>query len=315
MWPVLLSFPALAGVPVVVDGGDAAAVPARVSERTGLPVDQLALVELSSLLDDPPQALGDAVMRRCAGAPTRMEAVRADLVRAEAAWTRRDRVTAFDHLDLAVAQLGCLGELVDREVAARTFLLRGALLAERGQPEAAQGELRTALAFDPELAWTGAFPVEGEVLLAEQRAQPDELTVRVVPAGTSSGPWIDGRTVGGDGAVVAVGPGLHLAQHPSPAGIRSAWLVVGGDTTLVLPGSFRRPVLEALAEPATREPVQALLQATLPGFQAAYVSHQGWLWLLTLAGDQVETSELVVPPPPVEEEPARGRKKKDKQGD
>lgn len=315
MWPALLSLSAQAGVPVVIDGADAAAVPTLVSERTGLPVDQLEVVPLSTLLDDPPQALGDAVMRRCVGEPTRMEAVRADLVRAEAAWTRRDRVAAFDHLDLAVAQLGCLGELVDRAVAARTFLLRGALLAERGEADAALGELRTALAFDPELAWTGAFPVEGQVLLAEQRAQPDELTVRVVPAGTSSGPWVDGRTVGGDGAAVAVGPGLHLAQHPSAAGIRSAWLVVGGDTTLVLPGGFRRPVLEALADPTLRPPVQDLLQATLPGFHAAYVSHQGWLWLLTLADGQIETTELVAPPPPVEEDTGKGRKRKSRQED
>ena len=311
MWLALLSLTALAGVPVVIDGGDATAVPALVAQRTGLPVDQLEIFDLGDLLTQPPQVLGDAVMRRCSGAATRMEAVRADLVRAEAAWARRDRVGAFDHLDLAVAQLGCLGELVDRSVAARIFLLRGALEAERGQPDAAHGELRTALAFDPELGWTGSFPVEGQVLLAEQRAIPTELTIQVLPAGTSSGPWVDGRTVDGDGAQVSVAPGLHLAQHPSPAGIRSAWLVVGGDTALVLPGGFRRPVLEALSDADRRAPVQALLQATLPGFHAAYVSHQGYLWLLTLVDGEIETTELVTPPPPVVEESGKRRKRKD----
>lgn len=307
-----LCLPARAGVPVVVDGGDTSAAPALVALRTGLPTSQLQVVALSSLLDDPPQALGDAVMRRCAGQPTRMEAVRADLVRAEAAWQKRERVEALDQLDLAVAGLGCLGELVDRQVAARIFLLRGALEAERGQEEAARSELRTALAFEPELGWTSAFPVEGQVLLAEERLTPTDRGIEVVPAGTSSGPWVDGRTVGGTGERVGVAPGLHLAQHPSPAGIRSAWLVLAGDTTLVLPGSFRRPVLELLASPETRAPVAALLQATLPDFQAAYVSHGGWLWLLTLGEGGVDTAELQAPAAPVVEDEAGRKKKRDR---
>lgn len=312
MWFWLLTAPALAGIPVVTDGGDATLAPALVAERTGLPVTQLQSVDLARLLTQPPQVLGQAVMRRCAGDATRMEQVRAELVRAEASWQKQERVAAFDHLDLSVAQLGCLGEMVDRQVAGRIFMLRGALEAERGETDAGLSEMRTALAFDPTLGWTSAFPIEGQVLLAEARLEPVDLAIEVVPAGTSSGPWVDGRTVGGDGAQVQVAAGLHLAQHPTSAGIRSAWLVVGGDTTLVLPGGFRRPILDLLAQPDSRAPVEHLLRATLPEFQAAYVAHDGWLWLLTIIDDEVDTAQLLAPPPPPQEEETGGKKTRKK---
>ena len=44
--------------------------------------------------------------------------------------------------------------------------------------------------------------------------------------------------------------GLHLAQIPGSSGIQTAWLAVAGDTTLVLPERFRRPVLERMTDAA-----------------------------------------------------------------
>ena len=64
---------------------------------------------------------------------------------------------------------------------------------------------------------------------------------------------------------MALSPGLHLAQHQSPRGLQTAWVVVGGDATLVVPQSFRRPILERMADPETRPEVEALLAAALPG--------------------------------------------------
>lgn len=307
---LLLPLGARAAVPVVHDGGDRAEVLTRVADRTGLPPDQLEAVPLDRLLGEPVQALGGGVMRRCTGAPTARATPESELVRAEAAWAQGDEVGALDHLDLAVAALGCLSELVDPTVAARTFLLRGALEARRGEEEAALGELRAALSFQPDLSWDSRFPVEGEVLLAQATAATEAYTVSVLPPGTSSGPWVDGRIVPGDGAGLSVAPGLHLAQHPTPAGIRSAWLVVEGDATIVLPGMYRRPVLALIADPATRAPVERLLAATLPGAPAAYVSWGGGMWLVSLQGEAPLTEELVaVPPPPA---PTTGKRKKDR---
>lgn len=304
----LLLFPAFAGVPVVTDAADHAAALAAVAARSGLPADQLEAVSLKIVLDSPPQALGQAVLRRCTSETTTMEAVRADLMRAEAAWLKRERVEAFDHLDLAVAHLGCLGERVDGPSAGRVFLLRGSLEAERGQSEAARGELRTALAFDRELGWTSSFPLEGQVLLAEERAVAPGLRVQVLPSGMISGPWVDGQALEGADAHALVAPGLHLAQHSTPAGIRSAWMVVGGDTTLVLPASYRRPVLSTLRDQASRGPTLALLEATLDGAPAAYVLDEGWMWLLTFGAEP--GVELLVEPGPPQPDPGGGKKKK-----
>lgn len=302
---------ALAGVPVVFDSGDPTQVPAQVAARTGLPTSQLDATPLRDLLAQPPQALGDAVMRRCTSGPGQMTGVQSELVRAEAAWSAGQPLTALDHLDLAVAQLGCLGELVDPAVAARVFLLRGALEADADRIDAARGEFRTALAFSPDLAWDSRFPPAGAIVLVEEQAGVPAFGIGVVPAGTSSGPWVDGRTIGGGGDRVAVSPGLHLAQYPTAQGIRSAWMVVGGDTTLVLPGSFREPILERIADAETRPPLERLLQATIPRFSAAYVAHGGGVWLVALEGDALVTSVVAEPPPPViEDESTKGKKKK-----
>ena len=124
---------ARAATPVVVDGPAPPQLLAELSALTGLPTEQLQVQALEPLLAAPPQALGDAVVRRCTGEATRTDQVQTELVRASAAWSGgQDEVGTQDHLDLAVAYLGCLGELADAPVAAQVFLLRGALEARRG---------------------------------------------------------------------------------------------------------------------------------------------------------------------------------------
>jgi hypothetical protein len=297
-------------VPVVFDGADGAAVIALTAQKSGLPPAELDAVPLDRLLTGPPQLLGDAVMRRCSGAPSTMSVVRADLARAEAAWVKKDTLAAIDHLDLAVTQLGCLSEIVETAAAARIFMLRAELELNGPNPDDAGGELRTAVAFAPDIAWT-ATSVDGSTILDEERAAEATAVVAVVPAASGAGPWIDGRGFPAGSTEMTVTPGLHLVQHGTPAGIRSAWLLVGGDATLVVPGNYRRPVLDAMLAPETRHPVEALLATTLPNFRAGYVSHAEGLWLVTLEEGVVSTTEIAAPPPPAPP-PEDGKKKKKK---
>ena len=304
---------ARAATPVVVDGPAPPQLLAELSALTGLPTEQLQVQALEPLLAAPPQALGDAVVRRCTGEATRTDQVQTELVRASAAWSGgQDEVGTQDHLDLAVAYLGCLGELADAPVAAQVFLLRGALEARRGDPEVAHNELRTALAFQPDLTWDSRLPSEGEAIFVEVQQGGPAGRLEVVPSGLQSGPWVDGRLLSAEG--VEVGVGLHLVQHASAAGIRSSWLVVGGDARLVLPGSFRRPILERMAEPPGRGAVEALLAATLPGFQAAYVAQGGGVWLVSLGAGGLESQELRPMPAASSDDSddKRGKKHKDK---
>src|SRR5262245_50893907 len=116
-----------AAVPVVYDQADASDVIAEVSRRTGLPPSELVATRLDQVLQTPATAVGDAAIRRCArpaGATpsTTMIEARAEIARGESAWaTDHDPYAAIDHLDLAVAAMGCLGEIVDREIAATAF--------------------------------------------------------------------------------------------------------------------------------------------------------------------------------------------------
>jgi hypothetical protein len=308
MWLISTTL-AHAGTPVVHDGGSPTEVVAAVSSRTGLPNTQLDAIPLDTLLDAPPQALGGAVVRRCTKGPTQNAAVESEVVRAEAALVvNKDPVGAMDHLDLAVAELGCLGELVDTKIAAKVFLMRGTLGEEEGT---ARGEMRTALAFEREIVWYDKLPEAGQKLLEEERTNPATHRLDVAPASSSSGPWLDGRAVVVGSLGTTVQQGLHLVQYGTSTGIRSAWLVVGGDASLVIPGSFRRPVLERFAQKEAWPEVQALVAAAIPDFFAAYVSHGGGLWLVSKDEGVVSTTEIAAPPPPPPE-PEEGKGKKGK---
>ena len=305
MWTVWLASAAWAGVPVIHDGA-AEIVVADVAARTGLPASQLTSVPLETVLAGPPVALGQATLRRCAGAPVAMSAVELELGRAQAAWSGGDDAGALDHLDLAVALAGCLSELVDTRSVSRGFMLRGALSAD---PEVAGGEMRTALALAPAAEWPVGYPAEASAILEVQRAVPPSATLDVAPASGASGPWLDGRPASEAGTWTLT-PGLHLAQYTTPAGIRSAWLVLAGDSTLVLPGSFRRPILAHVGTP-TERPVLALLAAASPGADAAYVADGGGLWLVTREDAGWVASELV-PRTVVAPEPAPSKGKRGK---
>jgi hypothetical protein len=309
---VWLSWAAYAQTPIMYDRENPAEVLEAVVARTGLPADQLAAVSLDATLANAPAALGDAAMRRCSGSATTGAAIAAELARGEAAWTQGDPATASDHLDLAVAQIGCLQELVDVGVAGRVFRLRAALQLAEGDVAAARSELGTALALTPSLAWDDGLPEAGIGLVEEVRAAPAACALAVLPATAPSGPWVDGVVVGGGRSVT---PGLHLLQTSDVKGIRSAWLVVDGDATLVVPGAFRRPVLEQMVDPAGQAAVAALVAATAPSltkFSAGYVTWGGGLWLVTAGDEGLSVSEIVPPPPPPVVEDTGKKKKKAK---
>jgi len=309
----LLVGPPAHAVPIVHDRADPTELVDTVAGRTGLPRDQLRPVAMDELRDAPPEVLGEAVLRRCAGSPTTATGLRTSLARAEAAWSDNDALGAFDQLDLAVSEMGCLGELIEPSVAARVFQLRGALEAQRDQPLAASSEFRTALGFDPDLTWVTRYPGVAAPMFEAERESPRPHAIVVLPSGTTSGPWIDGQALSAQGGRIAVSPGLHLVQHATPRGIRSAWLMVTGDAHLVLPESYREPILDAVLDPDRALEVAALLCAALPDFSAAYISHAEGLWLVTEGSEGPELAVVVEPPPPppVEEEAGRrGRKER-----
>lgn len=306
MIPLLWLEVAMAGVPVVHDGAQPTDPAALVAQRSGLPPEQLDPVPLETLLARPPTVLGPAVLRHCAGSPTRTSDVRSLLVRAEAAWRQGDRGGALDQADLAVAAMACLAERADLSASARVFLLRGSLLAG-SDPAVARTEVRTALSLQPQVPWVEGFPPEGQALLEELRpgpAAPQALRLVVAPSASPSGPWIDGRDPTPEGFTLA--PGLHLLQVPGTSGIRSAWLTVEGDAALVVPAAFRRPVLERLARPGERADVELLLAATAG--DNVYAVQGGGLWLLSREDGQVVTTTLVDPPAPVAVEPTSKKK-------
>ncbi len=305
----LLVTAAQARTPLVVEGVELESAAAEVVARTGLPRDQLHPVDVASLLDTPPQVVGDAVLRRCVHPPVEMEPARAELARAVAAQQSGDPMGALDHLDLAVASLGCLSELVDRAVAARIFLLRGAILASQQQIGDARSEFRTAVSFDPELTWRDDLPGGGHTAMTEERDRYKRHRVTAMPPSLVSGPWLGGQLVEDEGMQVA--EGLILAQYSSPAGIRSAWMVVSGDASLIIPEAYRSPVLERMAQPERQPEVALLLAGVLPDFAAAYVHHaSGGTWLVVKEDQGLETTELVPPQVPEEPEQPRRRRKR-----
>lgn len=307
MWWWLVS--AAWATPVLYEGGTEAGAVATVAARTGLPAAQLEAMSLVELRERPPAVLGEAVLRRCTGQPATNADVRAELARAEVALAEDDMVAVTDHLDLAVARMSCLSEVVDGPAVARVFLLRGGIAAEAGRADEARGELVTALAFDPRVLWPTGYPSEGSTLLAEVAAAPVDAALTVAPRPTS-GPWLDGRERTWP---VEVRGGLHLAQHSARTGLATAWLVVGGAASWVLPEALSPSALDRFVE-GEQLPLSRALLAVHPDEPAAYVVHQGGVWLVLREAPEPAVQQLVAPDKPDDEAPSDGGKRKGKKG-
>jgi hypothetical protein len=302
----LASASALAAVPLVHSGGSAADAVAATVAATGLPADQLDPVPLDPVLSAAPRAVGAAALRHCAGEPTRAPDIRAHVVRAESAWRDGDVRGAMDHLDLGIARLGCLSEKVDVVAVTRLFLLRGGLLARDGRADDARAELVTALGFTPDATWDEWLPSDGRALLDELQAAPGAATLTVAPVNPSTGPWVDGHAPM-DGGPFTLRPGLHLVQAATPKGIKSAWMTVEGDATLVLPASFRAPVLGGLSESQRQLAIARLLQATQDA-PAVYAAGDGGVWLVSYEGELPVVTVLAAPPAPEPEDDKKRKK-------
>lgn len=282
---------AVAGTPLVYAEGDPAAHREAASARTGLPPEQLDPVPLSQLLAAPPGSLGDLVLRRCAGPTTDNAAVRGELARAEAALARQDLVAVQDHLDLAVALAGCLGEVAERPTLARVFLLRGALAHQRGEDALARQEAQTAAALAEELSWPSTWPVAAASLWTAAKAPLPTARLEVLPGGGAAGPWINGRDARQG---LDLPPGLHLGQYSVPGGLRTTWLVVGQRGTWVFPDRYPGDLLDNLLDPADQRRVAELLPAVLPTLSAAYLTHRGGLWLVVAESEGPPSTSVIV---------------------
>lgn len=304
----LLSGPLHAAVPVLYDSGDPAAIVELLSSRTGLPTSQFEPVPLDRALASPPRTLGGAALRHCAGATTRVSDSKALLIRALAALREQDRATAIDQTDLGISGLGCLNERADLTVAARLFLLRGALLAGSQDTSQPIAEFRTALALSPSLTWDPTLPPQGQELFESARESIPLVALVISPRESASGPWIDGKDPPPDNAPLQLSPGLHLLQVPSTSGLRTAWLTLEKDATLVVPGDYRQPILARIVDPATRADLENLLLTTISP-DAVYVSAAGGLYLISAEQGVAHTTVIAEPPPPPPVEETRKKKR------
>lgn len=299
---------AWAGVPLVYDSGTAESVSAWAAQGAGLPVSQFDPVPLETLLKNPAQTMGMAVLRHCAGSPSHAMDLLANGVRAEAAWQAGDVAGAMDQLDLGIGGLGCLSDRVEPQVAGRMFFLRGGLLAKKGDMDAAHAEMRTAFSFLPLDHWPDTFPSEGAAVFQEVLAETQRVHLKFLPAEGGALPSVDGQPLSAEGQLRS---GLHLLQIPSTAGLRSAWLTIDGEAWVVIPGNYRPPILGRLLESGQEEAPAALILSTLD--QNAYVASSGGLWLVEGHDLTLTITPIVRPSAPTESSPAkRGCRSKDR---
>jgi hypothetical protein len=261
--------PARAAIPVLTEGTPPADAVQAVSARAAVPADQLAAVTLDELVVREPVAVaGDGVFRRCPTTPVDASRVDADLARAAAAVDRGD-ADAWTQLDRLVVELGCLTQVASPPVGARAFALRAAVRRARGDAPA-------DLALEDAVAASFSAPT-------------GEVPVRFVGGGTS-GPWVDGRAAA---APARFSPGLHLLQYTGAKGVRSGWLTVQGEVTVVFADAITRPALDGLSDPVRQEAALAVV-ASLVEPPVAYVVSGGGIWHVELTPTPVVT-ELTPP--------------------
>lgn len=227
---------ALAAIPVYTLGEPDDAV-ARVAAATRTHPLDLAGRSLGDALAALPPTLEGGELQPCEGETRTLAELQTLQVQLQGAvnYVRLDEGAAA--LAQADAVLGCLGEPVDTDLAARVGFLAGVIHHQRGAPEAADAAFRLALAFEPGLVWDPRIsPRLGQERFDGVRAGVGlTATVTLSPPPSSLGLRIDGVAVPVGTETLALGPGRHLVQREG-AGVASSWLALDGSSgTLILP--------------------------------------------------------------------------------
>jgi hypothetical protein len=294
--------PVAHATPVLHDAGEGPRASEAVKKAGG---STDTAVDADALRAKGPKVLGEARLRPCVQTPATNLDVDTEYNRAAGAWAHLDEALAIDALDLAVAKLGCLAEPVETALAARVFFLRGVVEAARDRETPAREEFRTALDFDPALAWDDRYAPTGRDWFEAERTNVPDVDLRVAPRG-ETGPWVDGHAITAGHA--AVSPGLHLVQHLIGTRTLTAWAVVGGTAMIVHPGAYPEHPLRLIADPARHDDLCDLLRVSFPSGEL-WLSSGGWLAKAVVEEEDVTFTVVAEPVPGVEEEGRRKKKK------
>jgi hypothetical protein len=274
-----------AGIPVVHEEPVTDKVLTEVGAVSGLAAPDFESVLVRNLIRRDPLVLGSGTLTACTKpAGTTLASLRNAYSEAEGDYLYMRDAETDASLRAAEAELACLADPAEGELAARIFLLTAAQALSKKDATAAAAAMRQALSFAPTLTWDARFPAEGQAILdRERKALEKDVRLDVRPYGGDAGPWIDGAAIA-DGTVL-LAPGRHLAQLRTPDGVVSTWIDLReqGASTLVIPSAYRTPVLDGLADPATRPMVETFLRAMLPDVRATYAYYQGGIWLISFA--------------------------------
>lgn len=255
---------------IVLYAGDPRAAVAAVARSTGRVEWELEPAQIADGAVAPRAELTGSPAPASCAAPTTSAAVHAAVSRAEARVVAAEWGPAAAELDGGIVAIGCLTDPVEASIAARLFLLDGAVYAMSGDPSRAQRSFRQAITFQSGLPWDAVLPVDARVpfdaIAAEVR--PSVHIALGTGVADPSSVFIDGRPAGAVSGGFDVVAGPHVLQVIAPTIATLAVDVApGAALTLTVPAALDADAVTRAGDPAVRAAITAVIVRSYPDRQ------------------------------------------------
>lgn len=270
---------AAAGQELVLHGDVAASVAVeRVTALSARAPSELRVVSLRHHLGVAALVVGAGEVRPCGSPRTRSSALRGAADEAEEAVLGGRYAEAARILADGLSALGCLDDVLEPELAARLYLLRGLLRFDEGDTDAAAADLAQARRIHPELSWDARMEPLARPLF--QQADPTRearATLRVFPEpSVGEALWVDGVRVS---SPVALPAGEHVVQYAG-AVVHTVRFELHGveDSTLVVPAHVGDDALTWVRDGARRDDLDTLLAPFSPAGVPTWIALPEQTW-------------------------------------
>jgi len=309
--PFALLLTASAAEIVFYDTGEAADAKARVSVAASRPFSSLQALTLAELAQGrPPALIGPGAVTACSAAAVDGGTIDAAIQRAESSIDYLEYAAAWNALNEAAAQLGCLSAPLAPGPAARLHFLSGVVANALDDKPSAWTAFRQARIFQPDITWDENFPPDARPMFDAAGVELASTPLVALSLAPQPGEfWIDGRALPPDAPLPPLLPGAHVIQFGKDPTTLTVTLEPDADVTLVLPALIPPDGVSWSADPDLRPALAAAVTALLPRDAVAFFALTDAVWRLD-GGEWTEFSlsgvQAALPPepPPAEPPPA-----------
>jgi len=206
---------------------------------------------------------------------------------------------AQEYFNTAEQGLLCLNTILDTDIVARLYYLKGLLDYNNGDESKTLEAYENAIRFKPNLNWDPVFPPDSQPLFEQAKSDFSSrqgVPVNVYPESAKALLWINGMPAT-DSASLTLNKGDNFLQYEGIE-MKNARVVLSEDdteVTLVVPPAINKDIISWVDNEDNASELEVILETLYPNGQTIYAVKEGLVYRLTLSENTDTWTELEVP--------------------